>query len=377
MQWIKKQLVQGLKNIPGFHTNRKIVVIESDDWGSIRMPSKKVYERLIKKGLQLENDRYNRFDNLANDEDLTQLFDVLFSVKDQQGNPAKFTPYALSVNPDFEKIKESKFQQYSYKTLPETLTEYGADFERALPLWKEGIEKGFFKPQLHGREHLNVKKWLESLQAESKESNLAFEEGVFGIPYDSFSKRKNLYMSAFEYDTSSEFSELEEIFRDAVQQFQKLWAYQPVTFMAPCSIWGRHLENVMKETGLIGFQSGAIQYEPIENKVNEYKKIPRYIGQKTSNGLIVTARNVSFEPSASRGFDEVGHAIKDIEMAFKWRKPAVISTHRVNYISNIDSKNGQNGLKQLSTLLQKIVERWPEVEFLTADELLNVIAQKK
>lgn len=29
-------------NLPGWHTRRKIVVIESDDWGSIRMPSKEV-----------------------------------------------------------------------------------------------------------------------------------------------------------------------------------------------------------------------------------------------------------------------------------------------------------------------------------------------
>ena len=37
---IKKWLI----NIPGWRTNRHIVVIESDDWGSIRMPSCEVDE---------------------------------------------------------------------------------------------------------------------------------------------------------------------------------------------------------------------------------------------------------------------------------------------------------------------------------------------
>ena len=29
----------------GFHTKRKLVVIESDDWGSIRMPSKETLDK--------------------------------------------------------------------------------------------------------------------------------------------------------------------------------------------------------------------------------------------------------------------------------------------------------------------------------------------
>jgi hypothetical protein len=372
MNWIKKQVVQGLKNIPGFHTKRKIVVIESDDWGSIRMPSRKAFENLTKKGLKLDNDRYNLYDNLANEQDLLQLFEVLFSVKDVNGSPAKFTPYSLSVNPDFEKIKSANFEQYFYKPLTETLKEYGSDFEKAFPLWKQGISEGFFVPQLHGREHLNVDKWLASLRSGSPESNLAFEEGVFGIPYDSYSQRKNLYMSAFEYDSLLEFDKLQEIFKEGADEFDKLLGYRAVTFMAPCSIWGRHLEKAMVESGLIGFQSSAVQYEPIEGEVNKYKKIPRYTGQTTKSGLTVTTRNISFEPSASRGYDEIGQSLRDIEMAFRWRKPAVITTHRVNYISNLCAKNGKNGLSQLKQLLTTITKKWPDVEFMTMDELLKM-----
>ncbi|NTW32234.1 MAG: hypothetical protein HGB12_06370 [Bacteroidetes bacterium] len=36
----------GWSNIPGWRTDRKILVIESDDWGSIRMPSKETYSGL-------------------------------------------------------------------------------------------------------------------------------------------------------------------------------------------------------------------------------------------------------------------------------------------------------------------------------------------
>ena len=43
---LKSLLTVHASNIPGWRTKRKIVVIESDDWGSIRMPSLKVFETL-------------------------------------------------------------------------------------------------------------------------------------------------------------------------------------------------------------------------------------------------------------------------------------------------------------------------------------------
>ena len=39
-------LKRNLLNFRGWTTKRKIVVIESDDWGSIRMPSKNIFKKL-------------------------------------------------------------------------------------------------------------------------------------------------------------------------------------------------------------------------------------------------------------------------------------------------------------------------------------------
>mgnify|MGYP000999890125 CR=1 FL=1 len=47
IQKFKSALLEQIINIPGWRTNRKIVVIESDDWGSVRMRSREVYDRLI------------------------------------------------------------------------------------------------------------------------------------------------------------------------------------------------------------------------------------------------------------------------------------------------------------------------------------------
>jgi hypothetical protein len=43
----KHDLIRNLSNIPGWRTNRKIVVIESDDWGAICMASKEISDMLL------------------------------------------------------------------------------------------------------------------------------------------------------------------------------------------------------------------------------------------------------------------------------------------------------------------------------------------
>ena len=49
--YLRKKLAKYYINLRGWKTNRKIVVIESDDWGSIRMASLKSYTNLLKIGI--------------------------------------------------------------------------------------------------------------------------------------------------------------------------------------------------------------------------------------------------------------------------------------------------------------------------------------
>ena len=67
----KKELLQTITNVLAYKTNRKIVVCESDDWGSIRMPSKLAYSNLLKKGIGVDKSYlYDTLDSLEKKEDL-------------------------------------------------------------------------------------------------------------------------------------------------------------------------------------------------------------------------------------------------------------------------------------------------------------------
>jgi hypothetical protein len=80
---------------------------------------------------------------------------------------------------------------------------------------------------------------------------------------------------------------------------------------------------------------------------------------------------VFFEPVHNPGKDWTKPAMARIQAAFLMKRPAVISSHRVNYIGFIDPKNKENGLRQLGSLLKQILKKWPDVRFVTTDQLIS------
>ena len=74
-----KSIVRNLANLPGWRTNRKIVVIESDDWGTIRMSSKEAFNSLLNKGYPVDQCPYNKYDALESNQDLEMLFDQSYN----------------------------------------------------------------------------------------------------------------------------------------------------------------------------------------------------------------------------------------------------------------------------------------------------------
>src|SRR5690606_13830027 len=144
----------------------RIIVIESDDWGSIRMPSNEVYEEFVRSGLQMSGTDYNRIDTLESNDDLILLYDILSSHRDRNGSHPLITANIVVGNPDFEKIQTSDFSEYFYEAVTETLSRY-PHRDLVENLWREGEERKLFHPQLHGREHVNVVRWMNALRQRS------------------------------------------------------------------------------------------------------------------------------------------------------------------------------------------------------------------
>lgn len=363
-------------NILGWRTNRRIVVFESDDWGSIRMPSKEVYDRLLKAGIRVDKLSFNRFDSLASEDDLSALFEVLQSVKDINNNPAVFTANTIVANPDFEKIRESNFSQYYYEPFTQTLQKY-PKHSRSFQLWQEGISANLFKPQLHGREHVNVPRWMKALKNNTGNMRLAFENQMFDLSDSGTVISENSYMDALAFNTQEEFDYIGSTLEEGAKLFEQLFNYKSESFIASCYIWDTKQEEVLKNQGIKFIQSGRYQRCPIPNDTRNYRRKFHFTSEKNSYSQIYLVRNCYFEPSEIGSNGMVENCMMRIKASFRMKKPVIIGTHRLNYIGSIVPENRDNNLRLLKKLLVAITAEFPDVEFMTSNQLGKLIAGAK
>ncbi len=353
--------------MPGRRVEKKMIVFESDDWGSIRMPSKKVVEELNAAGINVYSNPFNYIDALESEEDLTSLFDVLRKFKDHLGNYPVITANCITGNPDFDKIKKNNFQTYHWESNEATYAKY-SNSKGALQLFKQGMNNGFIWPQFHGREHVNVSQWLTALQNGDAQIMQAFDRGVFGIDFNNARSLRNNFMAAFDFNTVDESTEQEIIIKEGLDEFEKLYGIKSQSFIAPCYVWHPSLEPVLKKYGVEYIQGIHYQFAPGYYS-NRYKNIFHTQGQRNGSGQRYLVRNAFFEPALNKNINWVDDCMQRIRTAFFWGKPAIIGTHRINFTGSLSIENRQNTHRLLHQLLQKITYTWKEVEFTTSDKL--------
>lgn len=363
-----KEFIHYLTQIPGWHTNRHIVVIESDDWGSIRMPSKAVYDRLLCDGYNVDQDLFSRYDSLERGEDLAALFDVLQSVKDKNGQPALITADSVVANPDFDKIEANGYLTYSYELATDTY-KHQPGCENSYELIKQGMVEGVWHPQLHGREHLNVIRWMKALRDGDEIARICFAQRHFSLTTDASPQVKARYMDAFANAAPDTLKEETVILQEATDLFEKMYGYRSKSFIAPCYIWKKELEPEMKACGLDYLQGLPLQQIPISDDPLKCKTKYHYLGQKNRYGQRYLIRNAFFEPYKGGIANGVDDCLNRVSIAFKCHKPAVISSHRLNFIGALDTDYRDKNLAQFKNLLTQIIKNWPDVEFMSSDQL--------
>lgn len=376
IETLKSKIQIHLSNIPGWRTRRKIVVMESDDWGSIRMSSAEAFSTLLKAGIPVDTNHYNLYDSLESNSDLEMLMQTLERFKDSTGRSPVFTGVNIVGNPDFEKIAANGFSKYEFEPVTETLQRY-SKHDKVHNLWKEGINKRLLYPIFHGREHLNIQRWMRALQSGNKSTQLAFEHQITGIPRTGINGEKVPdFQAAFDIEAKDDLRYLKEVLQAGLDLFEALYGYRSHYFVPTNGPFNNSLEEDLNRLDVKYINTAKVQREPIGQE--EYKTNIRFLGQKNKWGQRYITRNCSFEP-ASSGFeyasntDWVNNCLREIEIAFRWQKPAVISTHRVNYIGFLHPENREHSLKKLEKLLAAMLQRWPEIEFMTSVELGDLI----
>lgn len=362
-----------LKNLISAKTNRHIVAFFVDDYGSVRTKDLNSYHKLKEQGIPMDSSRYSKFDTLASTEDLEKLFDVLTSVKDKNGHYACMTPFANIANPNFEKIKESEFSEYHRESFVETLRRYGSKYDGTFDLWKQGISENIFHPEFHGTEHVNIPRFMHYLQSGHKSTRLAFENECFLVPpfpgeLPVVNVPKNSY-----YDTS-DIEILIDSISKGVQMFKSILGYQPTQFTPGASSYSECIESTLLKNGIKCINTDHVKKIQVCGHIK--MPMPRYTGMKNRLGIKYVVRNCPFEPfkdDCSKNSYAESNCFAQINAAFRMGSPAIISSHRVNFVGELEPKHRDESLEQLKTLLQQIVKRWPDVEFVNGTQLCNEI----
>jgi hypothetical protein len=360
-------------NYKGWKSKSKIIVFESDDWGSIRTPDNASLIQLNKVGIKTSDCHYMTNDSLETIKDMESLFDVLIKFVDTNGRHPVFTLNTIMANPDFKKIKDNKFNCYYFESFTDTYKRIREN--RLIDLWFSGIEKKVIFPQFHGREHLNFTRWMHDLRNNRIETLIGFEHELFGISSHLVFPKRNSYLAVF--DGISENSYLTKtIINEGIDIFNNTFGFVPKTFIPPNYVWNSNVEKFAAERGIIAMQGSKKQFVPNISS-NKFNFISNYTGKLSMNGMGYLVRNVIFEPSSNQNKDWVSSALYDINVAFNLNKPAIIDTHRVNYIGSLNEQNRVIGLKKLSDLISRVQKKWPDIEFMNSAELAERIYTSK
>ena len=281
---MKRLLIDNVKNIPGWRTKRKLVVFSIDDYGNVRVASRKAREGMDRDGLKVHS-RFDAFDTLETTQDLEELFNVLISVKDSNGKHAVFTPFAVPCNPDFETIEQEGYARYAYEKLPVTYEKLAASnaksYATAWLLWQQGIAEGIFVPQFHGREHLNIKVFEEKLKVRDAELLTALKYRS----YTSISSSGYATIgttAAFEFDKFEENGTFDPIIADGLGAFASVFGLRAVHFNPPGGREHSVIHKALHQGGIKYLDTPWIKSEHQGN--GKYKRVINYTGRKNPLG---------------------------------------------------------------------------------------------
>ena len=365
-----KKIVKQFLFKRGLKTNRQIVVFESDDWGAERSFSADSLEQLKVKYPDFKPDNYQAFDSVETDEDVKELKDTILKYKDKSGRPACFTLNFATKNLDYVAVKNSDYKEVVlvpideyYKTKPEC--------KKVLVEVADGEYKGCFLPQLHAREHINAHEMIKDIASGDGFQKDALDLNIVGV-------KKSHYCGMDCLNVSKEKSV--EIINEGVQEFKRIFGFASESFIAPCYVWKPEDEKVLEANGVKFLQGNLYQNIPLKN--GRYKKQIHKFGEKSKvSELRYFSRNCFFEPSKEvmNGKSEnviVDDIISQIRFAFKCKKPAVVCTHRVNWVGFISKENRDNNLKVLSNVLERLKLEFPNIEFMSTPEMVKEILKE-
>ncbi len=346
--------------------NEKLIVIESDDWGSERIPNIKTREDLRSFGINIDSNPHLKYDTLERLEDLEIFETAIKDIYEKYGKKIKITTNFNVVNPDYDKIAASGYTNYFYQPFKENYFQRDKNHAVWMKI-QEMIKNQIFQPQYHGREHVNVNLWLSELRDGNPFYQKAFESGCFAIDSPVKNKNQKNVLASLEYNSVEDQNFIKGSIIDGLNIFEDIFDFRSKTIVPTRHVWHTDQESIFKEGGITHIQTSLKQIHPTSDG---YKYIYHHTGERNRfTDMRYLVRNIYFEPSYSEDIDWVSKSYNKIRYLLYMNIPVIISMHRINFAGGLDSQNIQRNVSLFKDLISKIIINYPEVEFISSDQL--------
>lgn len=341
-------MISGALNRLAFYFRRRvpgrIILIESDDWGFERADDERGLWWAAQK---FGRDKFSRWttDALETAEDLNELFFVLEKFKNKFEKPpvitANFITHKIALNPEG-----------TLQYIPLSQRIQGVKEQYTL-----GMEAGYFFPQFHGFSHYNT-----SLVKRYSETSECREASDHGFMLAKTTLKGSLNFLHGEYAMSNLLAM--DQFRQGMDEFKKVFGFYSVSLIPPTYIFDLQFSKSV---------SGFIQYLQGANRLtNASRRKYAYPFLRKRSNMIWGIRNARLDPHPhyNFGFEQ---CLSSIETAFRNKLPASIDFHRVNFSGRFAPEYRTRTLQELTLLLDAIHKQWPDAEFVTTPQLINIL----
>jgi hypothetical protein len=316
---------------------RPVLIIESDDWGA--GPSDQ-------------------------SEALGSIAQLLAGFKDCDGRHPLMTLGIVLASADGERIRATGNYQ---RQLISTST-HGSLLETI----NNGVDAGVFDIQLHGLEHYWPSALMEASQCD--ESVMAWlQRAPFSLTEDLPSPLQSRWVNAVSLPAEPiNDREVLQAVREETSDFEAVFGSVPGVAVPPTFIWNECVEKGWAAGGVNVVVTPGRRYESRgDDGQPSAAGDPVYNGQPTGNGMVYMVRNSYFEPSMGHMAEQ---AMAALDLKTGLGQPALLETHRFNFLGSIDKKN--RSVQELKRFLEQALAAYPNVAFISTGKLAMILKDR-
>ena len=344
------------------------VVFESDDWGACENAiDAACSDKIAVAHKKHKGEDCRELGTLESVDDLERLYRLLEKHQGADGLPAVFTAFVCVGNPDYEAIGQSGFKEYRDIGLDEGVPPGWERGDIAGKL-REGLDRGVFAPEFHANlHHTSPKLWLELLNEDSPNGRVARDLFALRCYY------QGIHLPEYhKLDIREQFQWVET----GVRRFKRIFGVAPTAAVTSDAfpeteiVWSLNgikvvcLKNCRNHNGeVVVYHTKPWNMQDVYTPLGAYNELL---------DVVYLTRNAFFELQPPHGCPaETLLGVVDNCLNVH-HEPAIISTHRVNYVS-LDKEMAGRRHAELETLLAGLCKRG--VSFLTTAEVGQLYRQ--